>query len=149
MKLILTADVKGQGKKGDMVNVSDGYARNFLLPRGLAILADAQAMTELRNHEESKAHHIAEEKAAAEAVAKTLDGGRVTLKVKAGASGKTFGAVTAKEVGAAIKDAFGVDLDRRKIVMKDVKSVGEYPISIKLYTGIAAAMTLAVEQAAD
>lgn len=146
MKLILTADVKGQGKKGEMVNVSDGYARNFLLPRGLAVQADAQAMTELRNREESKAHRLAEEKAAAESTAKTLDGGRLLLKVKAGASGKIFGTVTAKEVGEAIRAAYGVEIDRRKIVMKDVKSLGEYPVSIKLYTGIAAAMTLAVEQ---
>ena len=146
MKLILTADVKGQGKKGEMVNVSDGYARNFLLPRGLAIQADAQAMTELRNREESKAHHIAEEKAAAQATAATLNGGRVTLKVKAGASGKIFGSVTAKEVGDAIKAAFDVEIDRRKIVMKDIKSLGEYEVTIKLYTGISAAMTVAVEQ---
>ena len=146
MKLILTADVKGQGKKGEMVNVSDGYARNFLLPRGLAIQADAQAMTELRNREESKAHHIAEEKAAAQATAQLLDGGRVTLKVKAGASGKIFGSVTAKEVGDAIKAAYDVEIDRRKIAMKDIKSLGEYAVTIKLYTGIAAALTVVVEQ---
>lgn len=146
MKLILTADVKGQGKKGEMVNVSDGYARNFLLPRGLAIQADAQAMTELRNREESKAHRIAEEKAAAQATAKTLGGGHLTLKVKSGASGKIFGSVTAKEIGDAIHAAYGVDIDRRKIVMKDIKSLGEYAISIKLYNGISADMTVTVEQ---
>lgn len=146
MKLILTADVKGQGKKGEMVNVSDGYARNFLLPRGLAVQADAQAMTELRNREESKAHRIAEEKAAAQATADKLADGKVTLKVKSGTSGKIFGSVTAKEVGDAIREAYGVDIDRRKIVMKDIKSLGEYGVTIKLYNGISAAMTVTVEQ---
>ncbi len=146
MKLILTADVKGKGKKGEMVNVSDGYARNFLLPKGLAIEADAQALTELRNREESKAHHIAEEKAAAQAAADKLKGGRVTLKVKSGASGKIFGSVTSKEVCDAINAAYKLDIDRRKLVMKDIKSIGEYTVTVKLYTGIAAEMTVAVEQ---
>ena len=146
MKLILTADVKGKGKKGEMVNVSDGYARNFLLPKGLAVEADAQAMTELRNREESQAHRIAEEKAAARDTAEKLNGKKVTLKVKSGASGKIFGSVTSKEVGEEIKHAYGLDVDRRKIVMKDIKSLGEYSISIKLYNGISADMTVTVEQ---
>ena len=146
MKLILTADVKGKGKKGDMVNVSDGYARNFLLPKGLAVEADAQALTELRNREESKAHRIAEEKAAAQAAAGKLNGGRVVLKVKSGASGKIFGSVTAKEVGDAIRAAYQLDIDRRKIVMKDIKSLGDYSVSVKLYSGISAEMTVTVEQ---
>lgn len=146
MKLILTADVKGKGKKGDMVNVSDGYARNFLLPKGLAVEADAQALTELRNREESKAHRIAEEKAAARAAAGKLNGGRVVLKVKSGASGKIFGSVTAKEVGDAIRAAYQLDIDRRKIVMKDIKSLGDYSVSVKLYSGISAEMTVTVEQ---
>ncbi len=146
MKLILTADVKGKGKKGEMINVSDGYARNFLLPKGLAIEADAQALTELRNREESKAHHIAEEKAAAKATADKLGGGKVTLKVKSGASGKIFGSVTAKEVGDAINSAYKVDIDRRKISMKDIKSLGDYTVTVKLYTGISAEMTVSVEQ---
>ncbi len=146
MKLILTADVKGKGKKGEMVNVSDGYARNFLLPKGLAIEADAQAMTELRNREASQAHRIAEEKAAAQAAADKLSGGSVMLKVKAGASGKIFGSVTAKEIGDAIKLNYGLEIDRRKIVMKDIKSLGEYTITVKLYSAISAEMTVKVEQ---
>ena len=140
MKLILTADVKGQGKKGEMVNVSDGYARNFLLPRGLAVEADAQALTELRNREESKAHRIAEEKAAAQAAADKLKGGKVTLKVK------IFGSATAKEVSEAIKAAYALDVDRRKIAMKDIKSLGDYTVTVKLYNGISADMTVSVEQ---
>ncbi len=146
MKLILTQDVKGKGKKGEMVNVSDGYARNFLLPKGLAIEADNQALTELRNREESKAHHIAEEKAAAQASADKLNGGKITLKVKAGSGSKLFGSVTAKEVGERIKAEYGIDIDRRKIVMKDIKSLGDYTVTIKLYTAISAEMTVSVVQ---
>ncbi len=146
MKLILTADVKGKGKKGEMVNVSDGYARNFLLPKGLAVEADNQALTELRNREESKAHRIAEEKAAAQAAADKLNGGKVTLKVKAGSSSKLFGSVTAKEVGEKIKAEHGIDIDRRKIVMKDIKALGDYAVTIKLYTGISAEMTVSIVQ---
>ncbi len=144
MKVILTADVKGQGKKGEMVNVSDGYARNFLLPKGLAINADAQAMTELRNREESKAHRISEEKAAAKASADKINGKTIALCVKAGDSGKLFGSITSKEVAEAVKNQLKVDIDRRKLNMKDVKAVGEYTVEARLYTGITASFTLSV-----
>ncbi len=144
MKVILTADVKGQGKKGEMVNVSDGYARNFLLPRGLAVNADAQALTELKSREESKAHHIAQEKAAAQTVADTINGKTVSLCVKAGASGKLFGSITSKEVADALKTQFKVDIDRRKLNMKDVKAVGDYSVEARLYSGIIATFTLNV-----
>ncbi len=146
MKVILTADVKGQGKKGEMVNVSDGYARNFLLPRGLAINADAQAMTELRNREESKAHRISEEKAAANASADKINGKTVSMCVKAGDSGKLFGSITSKEVAEAVKTQLKVDIDRRKLNMKDVKAVGDYSVEARLYTGITATFTLNVTQ---
>ncbi len=145
MKVILTADVKGQGKKGEMVNVSDGYARNFLLPRGLAINADAQAMTELRSREESKAHHLAQEKAAAQSVADAIGGQTIKMCVKAGASGKLFGSITSKEVAEAVKSQLKVDIDRRKLNMKDVKGVGDYTVEARLYTGISASFTLSVE----
>jgi len=144
MKVILTADVKGQGKKGEMVNVSDGYARNFLLPRGLAVNADAQALTELKSREESKAHHIAQEKAAAQATADTINGKTVNMCVKAGASGKLFGSITSKEVAEAVKSQLKVEIDRRKLNMKDVKAVGDYTVEARLYTGITASFTLSV-----
>lgn len=144
MKVILTADVKGKGKKGQLCEVSDGYARNFLLPKGLAIAADAQAMTEFKNREESKAHHIAEEKAAAAAAAGKLDGKRVVMTAKAGASGKLFGAVTAKEIAEEIKNKFGLEIDRRKISMHDIKAAGEYEAEIRLYPGISAKITIEV-----
>ena len=144
MKVILTADVKGQGKKGEMVNVSDGYARNFLLPRGLAVNADAQAMTELRNREESKAHRISVEKAAAQSAADAINQKTVTLCVKAGASGKLFGSITSKEVADAVKSQLKVDIDRRKLNMKEVKAVGDYSVEARLYSGITANFTLRV-----
>lgn len=146
MKVILKADVKGHGKAGDLCNVSDGYARNYLFPRNLATEANAAAMNEFKSREEAKAHHIAEEKAAAKAVAEKLEGKALVIHAKGGASGKLFGAVTSKEVAEAIKANWGVELDRRKIGMHDIKSHGDYEAEIKLYTGIAAKLTVKVEE---
>ncbi|MGN0172329.1 MAG: 50S ribosomal protein L9, partial [Acutalibacteraceae bacterium] len=103
MKVILLQDVKGQGKKGELVNVSDGYARNFLLPRNLAMVADAQAMNELKNKESSVKYHQEMDKKAAQEAAELLKGKTVTIHARAGQKGKLFGAVTPKEVSEAIK----------------------------------------------
>ena len=146
MKVVLLADVKGHGKKGELCNVSDGYARNFLFPKKLAVEANATAMNELKNREESKAHHIAEEKRRAEETAAKLDGKQVEISAKAGASGKLFGAVTAKEIAAEIKNKFGIDIDRRKMQVADIKQFGEYTAEIKLYTGIAAKIQVIVKE---
>lgn len=146
MKVVLLADVKGHGKKGELCNVSDGYARNFLFPKKLAVEANATAMNELKNREESKAHHIAEEKRMAEETAAKLDGKQVEISAKAGASGKLFGAVTAKEIAAEIKNKFGIDIDRRKMQVADIKQFGEYTAEIKLYTGIAAKIQVIVKE---
>lgn len=144
MKVILLSDVKGQGKKGQLVNVSDGYARNFLFPKNLAREADATAMNELKNREESVAHHKAEEKAAAEALKAKLDGKTVTLTAKAGNGGRLFGAVTSKEIAAEIKNTLGVEIDRKKMTVADIKNYGEYKATVKLYQGISAEFTVAV-----
>ena len=146
MKVVLLADVKGHGKKGELCNVSDGYARNFLFPKKLAVEANATAMNELKNREESKAHHIAEEKRLAEETAAKLDGKQVEISAKAGASGKLFGAVTAKEIAVEIKNKFGIDIDRRKMQVADIKQFGEYTAEIKLYTGIAAKIQVIVKE---
>ena len=146
MKVVLLADVKGHGKKGELCNVSDGYARNFLFPKKLAIEANATAMNELRNREESKAHHIAEEKETAEETAAKLDGKQIEITAKAGASGKLFGAVTAKEIAAEIKKKFDIDIDRRKMQVADIKQFGEYTAEIKLYSGITAKMQVIVKE---
>ena len=146
MKVVLTADVKGHGKKGELVNVSDGYARNFLFPKKLAVEANNSALSELKSREEAKAHHIAVEKAEAQDIADKLNNANVVIKAKAGASGKLFGAITSKEIAAELENKLGIKLDRRKIVMKDIKSYGEYSVDVKLYTSIVAKLSIKVEE---
>ncbi len=146
MKVVLTADVKGHGKKGELVNVSDGYARNFLFPKKLAVEANNSAMSELKSREEAKAHHIAVEKAEAQSIADKLNQTTVVIHAKAGASGKLFGAITSKEIAAEIENMHSIKLDRRKIVMKDIKAYGEYSVDVKLYTGISAKLNIKVEE---
>lgn len=145
MKVILLQDVKGTGKKDDIVNVSDGYARNFLLPKKLAVEASAAAMNDIRNRERAREHHIQEEKKAAQAIADKLSGTTVKLTAKAGSSGKLFGSVTAKEVAELISRAAGVDIDKRKVALaSEIKSFGTYECEVKLYTGISAKMFVLV-----
>ena len=146
MKVILLQDVKGQGKKGELVNVSDGYARNFLLPRGLAMIADAQAMNELRNKEASVQYHKEMDKKAAQEAAEQMKGKTVVIKARAGQKGKLFGAVTTKEVSDAIKTQLGVTVDRRKITMNDIKAFGTYTAEIKLLQGISVSVTVEVTE---
>ena len=144
MKVVLTADVKGHGKKGELVNVSDGYARNFLFPKGLAVEANAQSLTELRNREQSNQHKIDVEVAAANESKAKLQGKTVKMTAKAGNNGKLFGSVTSKEVAAEIAKQFSVKVDKRKITMDDIKNFGSYKIEVKLYTNIVAEMTVMV-----
>lgn len=146
MKVILTADVKGQGKKGELVNVSDGYARNFLFPKGLATEANATAMNELRNREASAAYKLAEEKKAADELKKLIDGKEVVIHAKAGSAGKLFGAVTAKEVAERLKAAYGADIDKRKIGMQDIKTYGTVTAEVKIYQGVTAKITVTVTE---
>lgn len=145
MKVILLADVKGQGKKGELCNVSDGYARNFLFPKNLAVEANNASMAEMKSREEAKAHHIKEEKAAASELAKKIEGVRFTVTAKAGANGKLFGSVTTKEVVAAVKTQLGVEIDKKKVTMSDIKAYGEYNAEVKLYNGISAKFVVEVK----
>ncbi len=145
MKVILLADVKGQGKKGELCNVSDGYARNFLFPKNLAVEANSAAMSELKSREDAKAHHIKEEKAAAAATAEKIEGQVISINAKAGANGKLFGSVTSKEVALAVKNTLGIEIDRKKLTVQDIKNYGEYTAEIKLYTGISAKFTVSVK----
>lgn len=146
MKVILLQDVKGQGKKGELVNVSDGYARNFLLPRNLAMIADATAMNELRNKEASVQYHKEMDKKAAQEAAAQINGKTVTIKARAGQKGKLFGAVTTKEVADALKSQLSVTVDRRKISMNDIKAFGTYSAEVKLLQGITATVTVEVTE---
>ena len=144
MDVILKADVKGLGKKGEKVKASDGYARNFLFPKGLAVEANAQSLTELRNREQSNQHKIDVEIAAANDSKAKLQGKVVKITAKAGNNGKLFGSVTSKEVAAEITKQFAVKVDKRKITMNDIKAFGSYKIEVKLYTNIVAEMTVMV-----
>lgn len=133
MKVILKADVRGKGKKGQMIEVAEGYARNFLLPKGLAVLATADAMNTMRLQEKAKAKADAEAKAAATEIAERLKGLQVKVPSKGGEGGKLFGAVTGREIAAALKEQHGVDIDSKKLVLDEpIKSFGSYQVKAKL-----------------
>ena len=145
MKVVLLQDVKSLGKKGELVNASDGYARNFLFPRNLAKEANAQPMNELKNAADSKAFKIKTETDNAKAAAEALKDKVVKIQARAGQQGKIFGSVTAKEVAHAIKHQCGFDVDKRKITIDgDIKAFGSYKAEIKLYTGITTTITVMV-----
>ena len=146
MKVVLKQDVKGLGKKGELVNASDGYARNFLFPKNLAVEANAQNMSELKNREQAEKYKIATETAAAKANAEKLSGKTIKLTVKAGANGKLFGSVTSKELSEKIADEFGIKVDKKKISCDDIKQFGTYEFEVKLYTGISAKLFVMVGQ---
>lgn len=133
MKVILKADVRGKGKKGQMIEVAEGYARNFLLPKGLAVLATADAMNTMRLQEKAKAKADAEAKAAATEIAEKLKGLQVKVSSKGGEGGKLFGAVTGKEIAAALKEQYGMDVDSKKLVLdQPIKTFGSFEIKAKL-----------------
>lgn len=147
MKVILQQDVKSLGKKGDLVNTSDGYARNFLFPKGLAIEANTQAMNDFNNKEKAKKFHKAEEVKAANELKDRLEGKTFKLTAKAGANGKLFGSVTAKDVAAEIQKTTGESIDKRKIAMQDIKAFGTVQAEIKVYQGITAKVFVQVTEA--
>ena len=133
MKVILQQDVKGQGKKGQLVEVSDGYARNFLLPRKLAVEASADAMNTMRLQEKAKLAKMAAEKAEAEAVAEKLKSAQVRISAKAGAGGKLFGSITSKEIAEGLKAQHGIELNKSKIVQDEpIKTFGSFQLKVKL-----------------
>ena len=144
MKVVLKQDVKGLGKKGELVNASDGYARNFLFPKNLAVEANAQNMSELKNREQAEKFKIATETAAAKANAEKMAGKTIRITAKAGANGKLFGSVTSKELAEKIADEFGVKVDKKKIVVDDIKQFGTFEFEVKLYTGISAKLFVMV-----
>ena len=145
MKVILLCDVKGQGKKDQIVEVSDGYARNFLFPQKKAIAADAKATNELKNKEESKQFKINEEKKAASALAARINDSIVEISMEHGADGRLYGSVTAKDIAEALKKMLSIDIDKRKITLKDpIKTSGTHAVEIKLYTDIVAKFTVKV-----
>jgi large subunit ribosomal protein L9 len=144
MKVILKADVKGTGKKGDVVEVADGYGRNFLIKKGLASIATASNVNEAQQKKEAAAFHKAEEVKALKALAESLNGKTVTVKIKVGENGKVFGSVTAAHVSEALAP-LGFDIDKKKIKMDNVKNVGVYPAEIRLMENVTAKISVSVE----
>ncbi len=133
MKVILQKDVKGKGKKGQMIDVAEGYARNFLLPQKLAIIATADAMNTMNLQAKAKAKADAEAKAAAQAIAEKLKSCQVKIAAKGGNGGKLFGAVTGKEIAAALKEQHAMEVDSKKLVLAEpIKSFGSYEVKAKL-----------------
>ena len=148
MKVILTQDVRGQGKRGQLIEVSDGYARNFLLPRGLAQTATADSINTMKMNDKAKAEQIAREKAKAQETAERLKTLTVIVKAKGGGAGRLFGSVTSDEIARALKEQTGIELDRRKIVQDEpIKTVGSYQLKCKLGHEISGVLNIRVEEA--
>ncbi|MBQ2663081.1 MAG: 50S ribosomal protein L9 [Clostridia bacterium] len=147
MQVILTQDVKGQGKKGQMVNVSDGYARNYLLPKGLAQPATKSNINVMKGKAESAEYKKQKEKEEAEDIAKKMEDITVLIKAKAGDNGKLFGSVTSKDVAEELKMQHHIKLDKKKFVMPDgIKALGLVTVDVKLYSGITGKLKVMVEK---
>lgn len=145
MKVIFNVDVKGQGKKGEMKEVSDGYARNYLLPRKLAMEANADNINAYKLKEKAKAAQIAREKTAAQETAAKLSGIQVKIAAKAGSAGKLFGSVTSKEISEALREQFGIEIEKQKIVQAEpIKSFGTFEVKCKLGYEIAGTVSVLV-----
>ena len=139
MKLVLFSDVKALGKKGDVVDVADGYARNFLLPRKLAGEADKGALAQLEAQHKAQARRDAQELAEAKALAARIEAAKLAVRAKAGGNGKLFGAVTNADVASAIAEALSIEVDKHKIELTDqIKALGSYPVEIKLHKSVVA-----------
>ncbi len=146
MKVILTADVKGHGKKGEMVNASDGYARNYLLPKGLAIVADKSAVTEMQSKQSAAAYHKEQERLQATELAGKINEASVSFKAKAGDNGKLFGSITAKDVAEQLKMQCHLVVDKKKIQLPDgIKTLGVTNVTVKVYPEITATLKVKVE----
>ena len=147
MKVLLLQDVKGQGKKGDIINVSDGYARNFLLPRKLAVEATSDNVNTMKMNDKAAAERMAREKAQAQAFADQLKTCKVIIRAKGGGNGRLFGAVTSDEISRALSEQHGITVDRRKIVQDEpIKNAGSYTLKCRLGYEITAQLQLEVQE---
>lgn len=147
MKVILLKDVKGSGKAGDVLNVADGYARNFLIAKGLAVEANAKNQNDLAGKKASAQHKLDVEKAENEKIAAALEGKKVIIKAKAGQGGKLFGAVTASNVADAIKEQFSQNVDKKKITLSsEIKSFGDFSAVIKMTQGVSCKIDISVTE---
>ena len=147
MKVLLLADVKGQGKKDQIVEVSDGYARNFLFPKKLAVLADAKVVSESKSKEEAKQFKLKEEKAAAKALAEKLATLTVKITASSGGDGRLYGSITSKDIAEKLKEQHKIEIDKRKLVLNDnIKSYGTYEVEVKVYPEISAKLKVTVSE---
>lgn len=145
MKVILKADIKGVGKKGELINASDGYARNYLFPKSLAIEATEGNLAMLNEKKESEKFRKQSEREAAVELSKKMSGSRVVFKVKAGDSGKLFGSITSKDIAEQIKKQLKFDVDKKKIVLDDpIRSIGIYNLEVKIYPEISSKLKVEV-----
>ena len=145
MKVILLADVKGQGKKNDVIDVSDGYGKNFLIPRKLAKVADAQSLNDVKVKEAAKAYRIETEKKEAQALAEKLKTFVVKVPASSGADGRLYGSITTKDIAEHLQADHGIVIDKRKMVLNDpIKAYGKYEVEVKLYTEISGKINVLV-----
>ena len=145
MKVILLENIKGVGKKDEVINAADGYARNYLLPKKLAVEANVENMSKLNNKKEAASYKKDVEKQQAEELAKKLKGILLKIRVKAGENGKIFGGVTAKEIADNLKEQYGFAIDKKKIELKDtIKTLGSFEVSVKLFDGVVAILKVEV-----
>ncbi|MFZ5631965.1 MAG: 50S ribosomal protein L9 [Bacillota bacterium] len=146
MKVVLLQDVKGQGKKGDIVTVADGYARNFLLPRNLAVEASEGKMREISQQKDAQDRKKKKEEAEARAMAARMEGIKVHVKAKVGEGGRLFGAVGNKDISENLARQHGLDVDKKKIILKEpIKALGEFQVNIRLHPAVQTAVTVVVE----
>lgn len=146
MKVILKKDIKSVGKKGEVINASDGYARNYLFPRNLAVEATEGSMRTLQAQREEEAKKKAEELKAARELAKKMADVMVVLKVKTGENGRLFGSITSKDVAERLKEVYGIDIDKKKITIHEtIKAAGVYQADVKLYTDVTAKIRVSIE----
>lgn len=145
MKVILLTDVKGIGKKGEIVNASDGHARNYLIPKKLAVQADKQNLNELSAKKSSETHRRELEKQEAIRIKEKIEKEVLILKVKAGENGKTFGSITSKEISENIEKEFKENIDKKKVIMQEpIKTIGGYVVDLKLFEGVICKLTISV-----
>ena len=148
MKVILLADVKSLGKKGEVVNVSDAYARNQLIPKKLGVEANSKTLNDLKLQKANAEKMAAQQLAAAKELAAKLEAASVTLSIKAGANGKTFGSVSSKEIGKAIEDQIGLEIDKKKLVLPEpIKTFGTHEVPVKLHKDVVAKLAVKVTEA--
>ncbi len=146
MKVILLQDIKGVGKKEQIINASDGYAKNFLIPKKMAVEANAANVRKLEKQHAEEAAKAQAELEAAQKLAKEIEAKAINIKVKVGSNGKLFGAVTNKEVAASLKEQFNIDIDKKKIAVDPIKSVGDAEASIKLHPQVTAKLKISVSE---